>query len=180
MNPDLAFRLMCVGLAVLVVGLIVYNVLLRLKGKVQVVLERNQYHPGETITGWVYLNPRRTVTIDKIVLSVAAVQRTPGGRRRRGHSPQKVEIYRADLELPVSGDHAPDETHSFEFELVTPDPDNLDTGGAVETAVHVVRNTALGMAKGTLGGPVRWSIRARIHATGIDLFGKKSFEIFGN
>ena len=175
MNPDQAFKLMCVGLAVLVVGLIVYNVLLRLKGKVEVVLERLQYRPGETITGWVYLKSRKAVAIEKIVVSVAATQH----RRRRRQSYRTVEIFRADIELPIEGEYAAGEMHSFEFTLVAPDPDNLETGGAVETAIHVVRNTALGMATGTFDGPVRWSVRARIHASGIDLCGKIPLEIVG-
>ncbi len=179
MNPDQAFKLMCVGLAVLVVGLIVYNALLRLKGKVQVVLERDQYRPGETITGGVYLKSRRPIAIEKIVVSVAATQRTPRRRRRRRRSYRTVEIFRADFELQVEGEYAAGEMHSFEFTLVAPDPDNLDTGGAVETAIHVVRNTALGMAAGTFDGPVRWSVRARIHASGIDLHGKIPLEIVG-
>jgi hypothetical protein len=154
-----------------VIGFVIYYVAGRMKGRVEVALERYIFAPGEEIHGSVVLASRKPVQINKIVLAVVALRRKSARQiRRRGRTSR--EVYRSTTELEVEGVFEPGEFHSFPFVLTAPDLDNRDTGGLLGTLAHFAQNLEAGTT-----GQVIWRIEARVDAAGIDLFGKKTMRI---
>ncbi|MEA5445396.1 hypothetical protein VCB98_06150 [Gammaproteobacteria bacterium AB-CW1] len=180
MSEEMIIKLIVGGAVLLLAIALLPKLLARLKGRLQIKLDRSAVACGETLSGHCEVKARRE--IDGRALNVALVGEEIEEVRRHGSNGRsrrrryRNEIYRD--QVPVSGalHLSPGDVERFDFELPVPESVPGHGGKAPEGAL------AQGLMLGAqlLGGRrryYRWRVEARLEASGLDLRARQKISL---
>lgn len=171
MNFDQTYDPCCLAVALVVVGYFIYCIRGRMKGWVDVRLDRKEALAGEEILGEVVLRARKPVIIKRIVLRFLALQSHDSERGRRVEHKQNA-IYIARVNLDVTGEYLPGNDHRFPFRVKAPDVNNPKTGRFWETLNNMAASFNFDSDK-----KLFWRLEARVDAKGANLVGVQIIDI---
>ncbi|HEY1814544.1 MAG TPA: hypothetical protein VGG74_19465 [Kofleriaceae bacterium] len=131
------------------------------RGSVRLELDRTRVAPGETLRGRVVLDLPEAVEAKRLVVTLAAHQRTVSVERigaKRTPVSARTEVFHFDLELAGARLF---ERGTTSFELVVP-PDALDKQAPVGS--HPIADAVRSVASvlSPTAGPIEWSVTARL------------------
>jgi hypothetical protein len=131
------------------------------RGTVRLELDRTRLAPGDALRGRVVLALDEPIDAKRLVVTLAAHQRTVEIKRDRGNRvpvSSRTQIYHLDRELSGPTAYA---SSTVAFELDVP-PDALDLHAAAGShpIADVVREVASVFSP--TAGPIEWSVTARL------------------
>lgn len=151
-------------LVLIVVGIIAYFVLRRLRGSITLSLSRTSFNAGEKVTGSFHLKTRKQIECNRLYAALIG-QRVIEHRSEDRTRTDTDEIYRAEHTFEESVTYPPEHTQQYSFELPTP-----QAGGPDFFESTVGKALRLGLdALSDRRTRFRWRVEVRLDAKGIDL-----------
>jgi hypothetical protein len=175
-----------VGVIVLaILAVVAYYMARFMKGRLKLNLSRNTAGSGESFSGDVSLEAKKSI---HGLLKISLVGREEQRRRsssRDGDSTEWVEVYRQDCILEEARDFPSGFTKTYSFEMVAPTSSEARQGGSMlremgEKAGDGVMGSMVKMAASVADmtrGRLKWHVESRLDADGVDLFTKQKVHV---
>ncbi len=173
-----------IGGVLLVVVLIIVGVIVaaRMKGKLELVLPKGGYAPGEIIHGELKLTAKKDLEGSRLFVALVGYEETTRRSSSGGGSKTETvrhEIYREEHDLEGPGTVPAGTEKSYPFQMGT--PNSLGAGGAGSSSLGMAGEVLAAGLK-MLGNTNRkkvWEVQARYDIKGIDLTAKRRVTVSG-
>ncbi|MFT5110213.1 MAG: hypothetical protein ACI9UA_005866 [Pseudoalteromonas tetraodonis] len=166
-----------VAIAAIVIGLIAFFVVRNMKGKIQLVINKEVYKTGEAVSGTVMLMTKKPLKMRRLFVvligtKVVEYDDDDGVRQTR-----KKEIYRSEVGLEEAQQLAAGFEKTYQFGIEAPDSATLDAanGGSGGRRLKIGPISIGGNNYDP--GSFEWRIEARADLPGVDLAKSKSVRI---
>lgn len=153
---------------------VIYTLISRAKGNLQVLTEKQKYEGGETVTGKVIVRTYKPVACRRLYIALDCMIRSSSGRNR---SASTRAIYNAELPLSEQRQFPARSVQEYPFSFTLPD-----------TAPYAANSIQLQNMDPAMAGlahmttqlqhkNARWQLRAHLEAEGVDLQSNKHFTV---
>lgn len=152
---------------------IIYTALSKAKGHLQIVLPKQLWQGGETLSGKVVLMPYKETRCRRISISLSHRVTNGSGKKR-----STATVYSDEKELASLGQLVPNVRREYEFQFNLPEH-SLDPSPVFVTGNQAMQNQT-DMANASImqhrnRTHQEWFLTAHVDADGIDLFERKTF-----
>jgi hypothetical protein len=141
------------------------------KGKMEIQVSKVNYHPGDTISGYVTLSMKKLVKGREVAISLVGEQTvTRPGNADEGNTTETTRIY--EFKLKLDGEKEYDSEYNYKFEIIIP-PDILarqqmpEIGGAFGQGLKIVQSLS------RMNVRTNWYLHAKLDIPGGIDVGKK-------
>ena len=172
--------------ALIIIGVILYQVARFLKGKLELKLIKDSVSSGDALKGGVTVTAKKPMRGQLRVALVARKKKRKTGASTNDTTQYKwVEVYRRDEVLEGKREFPAGFSQNYTFEILAPTSSEARQGGAS------IRATAEALDDGTMSsvlnlaasaadmmqGRLYWHIEARLEVEGVDLYTKQKVYI---
>jgi len=179
--------------AAIVVAVAAYYILRSLKGSMEVQLASESVHAGQTLSGFLVVNARKSIDADRLYVALIG-ERQVRSRNSKGQSTTKwEEFYRDEVDIFMNQRlrAGAAQTHPFSIEAPTADQvESVSEAGLAQlesVMAETGSNLAVGIAKG-IGKLARvsnslsrsrrrWKVAGRLETKGVDLATSKKVHV---
>tara|TARA_B100001057_G_C22393052_1_gene772955 strand:- start:4 stop:642 length:639 start_codon:yes stop_codon:yes gene_type:complete len=166
-SDDLAFKCFIV----VAIVILIFWVISRLKGKVEIELPKRRYDPGEKICGSVNLISHKRLEMERFYVALICCESIGEGSGR--------QIYREEHNLAEARTLLPGNNKRFEFSFLLPGGEDTqemtELSKNITGGLEAVANVTSAMKKHP--HCLSWSVYAGAEIPGIDIWDKKSIRI---
>ena len=151
------------GIGALVLTLIAFWILRKMKGSITITPEKYNYAPGETIKGKILLKLKKPITADQLIIGLRCQRTERSTSLNTGKSqPSTSNIF--DFNQPLEGkkDYAPSE-YPYDFAITIPQNVSPQLEGI---AGSLVKSASILMGQ---NASLRWYLYAELECDGVNL-----------
>jgi hypothetical protein len=150
---NLVMTILLVGFFVVVFGgIILWVILMYLKGNLKITTSKDTYSFGEQIHGVLTVTAKKDIEVNKVIVSLICMERRPGKNQT------DEELYRNDNIIDSSSHMSKGSSRTYNFDIATP-MKNIE-----KENLHNYRR--------------EWFLEIRVDAKGVDLLGAKDIKFF--
>jgi hypothetical protein len=160
-------------IAAIIIFAIIIGVLTKRKGRIDIVLDKYNYAPGEEITGKVILRLKKPVEANQLKVGLKGKMETQNYSSKKGTTTNEQDIY--NFSYPIEGKkNFPMGDHEYTFKIKTPanvQPQTPEISGMLGNLVKV--SQALSPQQRN----IQWFIQVTLDSSGINLYNEAQVNI---
>ena len=152
------------GIALVVIVVIVYMLMAHLKGKIELVLAKNSFQPGEVIQGQFSLLAKKPISGNRLVVRLTAREEVRRTNRDGKTSRHAREIYSDEKVLDGVTRYDAGYQKNYSFELTAPQQSRQQQDSLLFQSLRLLGNALSGERR-----RIDWMITVCLDAQGIDI-----------